>query len=167
MSWREQYKRIFGIGPTGVVATLPIWGIFYGADRWLQIPPMPIHPVLRWVLLLIFLMDVVYLVGGSLKTLKIPDRGRTLVVAGPYQFVRHPLYSALIYSTTGILAFGLRSWGLLLSVVPLSLFWSWHVRKEEAYLLERFGEEYHQYMETTGQFFPSWKNLKNTQPEKD
>ena len=154
------YRQIFGVGPVGVCATIIVWMVFYFAGEGLSIPKMAIHPVLRGGMLFIFLIDAVYLLGGGITALVRNGWGIKLVTTGPYQFIRHPIYSVLIYSATGALALWLYSWLLLASVIPLSLFWSWLVQKEERYMLERFGAAYRAYMERTGQFFPSMKALK-------
>jgi len=53
-----------------------------------------------------------------------------------------------------------QSWSLLVSVLPLSILWSWLVQREEAELIRRFGKKYTDYMEYTGQFFPTKKGMK-------
>ena len=141
--------------------TLLVWSGFYYGGRALGLPPMSIHPVLRFILLLMFLIDAAYLVIGGLYTLAKNNWGQKLITTGPFLFVRHPLYSALIYSATGALALSLYSWSLLVAAVPLSFYWSWLVTKEERFLKEVFGEEYERYCATTGQFFPSFKNIED------
>jgi protein-S-isoprenylcysteine O-methyltransferase Ste14 len=155
----SRYRRIFGVGPVGILTTVLVWLVVYHGSRALGVPPVAIHPVLRWGLLIIFLLDALYLVGGGVFTLARNGWGQRLITTGPYQFIRHPLYSALIYSATGALGVWLYSWPLLMAVLPLALFWSWLVQKEEAFLLKKFGEEYRRYMARTGQFFPSFREL--------
>jgi len=86
--------------------------------------------------------------------LPVGERGKKLVTSGPYRLMRHPLYAAFIWSGTGAAAVWLQSWLLIFSVIPIHIFWVWHIRNEELFMLEQFGAEYKVYMETTGQFFP-------------
>jgi protein-S-isoprenylcysteine O-methyltransferase Ste14 len=76
-----------------------------------------------------------------------------LVTTGPYRFVRHPFYvtaALLMLSVTLLTA----SWLLgVSSVVVLSLL-AIRTTKEEQMLIERFGDQYRDYMATTGRFFP-------------
>jgi len=68
-----------------------------------------------------------------------------LIVRGPYQFVRHPIYSGLLlaYFGTG-LAIG--EWRVLLGTLIVAIaFWR-KLRLEESWLCELFGEQYRQYM---------------------
>ena len=161
MDIKKSYFSCFGVGPTGIAVTVVIWVIFYTVEEIVNIPPMLIHPVLRFILLLMFLIDAAYLVVGGLYTLAKNNWGQKLITTGPFLFVRHPLYSALIYSATGALALSLYSWSLLVAAVPLSFYWSWLVTKEERFLKKVFGEEYERYCATTGQFFPSFKNIED------
>nr|MCS5661037.1 hypothetical protein [Dehalococcoidia bacterium] len=71
------------------------------------------------------------------------------------------LYSAFIWSGTGIVVLLSRSWTVLFSALPISIFWAWHITGEEELLLKRFGNDYRKYMENTGQFFPKLKRDEN------
>lgn len=160
MSANSRRER-FGVGPIGVGATIIIWGLFYRVEALLSVPRMSVAPFLRLLLLIMFLVDAVYLVGGGIATLRKYGWGKKLITTGPFMFVRHPLYSALIFSATGALALGFYSWALLVSAIPLSFFWSWLVTFEERRMHRRFGKKYEQYCSVTGQFFPSLKNLED------
>jgi protein-S-isoprenylcysteine O-methyltransferase Ste14 len=76
-----------------------------------------------------------------------------LVTTGPYRWVRHPLYSI---AGLGWLGMGLMiaSWPVLLGVLALPALLSLRAEREEAALVERFGDEYRAYMRRTGRFFP-------------
>ena len=152
-------KDRFGVGPTGILMTLLVWSGFYYGERALGLPPMSVYPILRLILLIMFLADAVYLVGGGVYALRAQGWGEKLITSGPFLFVRHPLYSALIYSATGSLALWQYSWSLLVAVIPLSFLWSWLVSFEEQKMIKKFGREYEDYCLTTGQFFPSLKYL--------
>ncbi|MFQ6613460.1 MAG: methyltransferase family protein [Fidelibacterota bacterium] len=148
-----------GVFPLGLGISLAIWGLFYFFDRLLSLPPFPIHPLLRLGLLIMFITDFAYLMIGGVVELKRCGWGQSLATKGPYQFVRHPMVSAIVYSVTGFLAVGLKSILLLVSALPLSILWSWLVQKEDAELERRFGRNYRQYRSGTGEFFPNFKAL--------
>lgn len=78
--------------------------------------------------------------------------GQDLVRHGPYRFVRHPIYSALLLIFTGAeLAFD--SW-LVLLTLPLYGLLSWQAEREEVLLGQAF-PEYTEYTRTTGRLFPN------------
>ncbi|MCH7762231.1 MAG: isoprenylcysteine carboxylmethyltransferase family protein [Candidatus Marinimicrobia bacterium] len=156
----SELKRVFCVGPAGVLFTLVFWFVAYTIEKMVSFPKMDINPIFRIALVSMFTIDAVYLFFGSLYYLKPLERGKKLVKSGPFKYIRHPLYSLFIYSFTALIALWFKSWFLLLTVVPLSLIWSRLVQKEEKYMLKKFGIKYRNYMEKTGQFLPSWKVLK-------
>lgn len=160
MKISNELKRIFCVGPLGVLITLILWRGTFALEKIISFPKMNINPTFRTILMVMLTIDVVYLLFGSVRSLPFQERGKTLYTIGPYKYIRHPLYSAFIYSTTGLLALWFKSWLLLFSVVVLALIWSWLVQKEEQYMFDKFGKTYKDYVEKTGQFLPSWKALK-------
>ncbi len=76
-----------------------------------------------------------------------------LVTGGPYRWVRHPLYAV---GTSFFLSLALvaANWFMgLASLVVLAMLLI-RLPKEEEKLIERFGDEYHAYMERTGRLLP-------------
>src|SRR5512145_3145252 len=79
---------------------------------------------------------------------------QTLVTSGPYRWVRHPMYTAVtalfvaVFLLTGNWFIGL---GGLLTVLPVIIT---RTPKEEAMLVETFGDAYRKYMEQTPRYLP-------------
>lgn len=76
-----------------------------------------------------------------------------LVTTGPYGWVRHPLYSAGMVESAGV--------GLLTAnwfiVLTAALFWmliAYRTPMEERKLLDRFGDDYRNYIRRVGRFVP-------------
>jgi protein-S-isoprenylcysteine O-methyltransferase Ste14 len=67
---------------------------------------------------------------------------RALVIRGPYRFTRNPMYIGMALLCAGIACWMNALWALL--GVPLSLLAVrlYVIRREEAYLTRRFGDEY-------------------------
>ena len=76
-----------------------------------------------------------------------------LVTHGPYRWVRHPLY-AFGFAMLIALALVTAMWWLAALAVLFIGFMLWRVPKEEATLIEIFGDAYRQYMTRTGRFLP-------------
>jgi len=160
--FKEQFWHFFAIGPFGIILTVLIWFIVISIENLLKVPQMIIHPVLRTILLSIFMVDTLYLlIGGNYHLMK-SGHGENIAKKGPYQFIRHPIYSVWIFSFTGIVAMVFYSWGIIISVIPISISWSWLVQREETEMLNKFGDEYKAYIEQTGQFLPSWRAMKDS-----
>ena len=148
------YRQLFGSGPTGVLATVLIWIFALNIGRFFQISPINMNDTFRWVLIIFFIIDAGVMVLWSQIALNPNKRGKELVTSGPFRLVRHPLYTAVIWSGTGLFAISQLSWAVVLSVIPVHFFWIWQIKGEEDFMIEKFGDGYKKYMETTGQFFP-------------
>jgi protein-S-isoprenylcysteine O-methyltransferase Ste14 len=91
--------------------------------------------------------------GGNVTKTVVTKQEHRLVMHGPYRWIRHPLYlaGAAFFVALGLMS---ASWYffavLLLGVLPLTL----RTRMEEAALIERFGDEYREYMKCTGSLLP-------------
>jgi protein-S-isoprenylcysteine O-methyltransferase Ste14 len=76
-----------------------------------------------------------------------------LVTTGPYVWIRHPIYLALMVFMAGI-ALVTANWFLVaflvVSIADLAL----RIPKEEQMMIEEFGNEYKAYMQRTGRLLP-------------
>ncbi|MEA1976838.1 MAG: isoprenylcysteine carboxylmethyltransferase family protein [Chloroflexota bacterium] len=79
--------------------------------------------------------------------------GHTLNTSGPYEFIRHPMYASLFLFFLGLSIMS-SFWPLMALVVILLLFFNRIMGREEAMMIEEFGEEYRVYMKSTGRFLP-------------
>ena len=76
-----------------------------------------------------------------------------LVTKGPYRWVRHPLYTI---GSSMFIAFGMMADNWFIMALGVLAFFAMASRtpKEEANLIEKFGDEYREYMKRTGRYFP-------------
>ena len=77
----------------------------------------------------------------------------TLTTSGPYQFVRHPIYTSYILQVLGM---GLATANLAVTLpcLAICLLTLLRISDEEDSLLREFGHEYTQYQSSTGKVFP-------------
>lgn len=94
--------------------------------------------------------------GNNLTDTVVTRRNSSLVTSGPYHYVRHPFYLAFLLGLTGIGLAMANGFFLLSGFVPLAFIVA-RTRIEEAKLVERFGDEYRDYMLRVGRFFPRIK----------
>lgn len=94
------------------------------------------------------------------------QNSQSLVDSGPYALMRNPMYLGTFLIGIGV-SLVIFSWwvGLVFSFVFL-LIYILQIKKEEAILLKRFGDEYKRYCQITPRFFPNpiiffKKGLKN------
>jgi protein-S-isoprenylcysteine O-methyltransferase Ste14 len=80
-------------------------------------------------------------------------KNHKLVTHGIYRWVRHPLYSvgSSLYASFGLMS---DNWFIILMAILAFIVMAIRTPKEEANLIEKFGDEYREYMKRTGRFLP-------------
>lgn len=129
--------------------------------RWMDWSKMGLPESLRWVGVLLGVLCVagIYWLFSSIGTGITPTSAtreqHRLVTHGPYRWVRHPLYTI---GSSLFIAFGMMADNWFIAVLGILAFIAMAVRtpKEEANLIEKFGDEYREYMKRTGRFFPKF-----------
>ncbi len=93
--------------------------------------------------------------GSNLTDTVVTRRVAHFVDRGPYRFVRNPMYTGVLMVSMSLgLGLALGTWLLpLVGMVVFTLF-ALRTRTEEKYLIERFGNQYRDYMARVGRFFP-------------
>ena len=136
---------------------------FLNLDVWFR-EPFSWHQLISWPLLIISALLVIAAVRLLKQTGK-PDDTRddvpmvafekttTLVSTGVYRYIRHPLYSSLLFLAWGIF-FKTPSWLGGLLAVAATMFLVATARVEEAEDMRFFGQGYREYMQRTRMFIP-------------
>jgi protein-S-isoprenylcysteine O-methyltransferase Ste14 len=117
--------------------------------RWLgaAISVLLVPPLLFWTF---------HSLGKNLTDTVVTRRNHTLVMNGPYRWVRHPFYDVVFL--WGLALFLLvANWLVLLLGSAFAVFIVVRTRIEEARLIERFGDAYRAYAERTGRFIPRFR----------
>jgi protein-S-isoprenylcysteine O-methyltransferase Ste14 len=119
---------------------LPTWLRLIGAFLGVFVVP----PLLFWTF---------HSLGKNLTDTVVTRREHTLVTHGPYYWVRHPFYDVVFL---WILSMSLLIANWLMALLGFSAFAMMVVRTriEEEKLIERFGDEYRNYISRTGKFLP-------------
>jgi protein-S-isoprenylcysteine O-methyltransferase Ste14 len=95
-------------------------------------------------------------IGENITPTVATRKDHELVTRGPYRWVRHPLYTAgtTFFVSLSVLA---ANWFMALASFAVFLMLLVRLPKEEERLIERFGDEYREYMQRTGRFLPRLK----------
>jgi len=72
-----------------------------------------------------------------------------LVRTGVYKFTRNPIYIGMLLFQLGISLFLALEWGVLLTGLSATVLHFGVVLREEAYLREKFGKPYEEYLESS------------------
>ena len=118
----------------------------------------PLHniPALAYAFIILSILLVLWAVitmqKSKLRILPEPSLHATLIINGPYRFIRHPMYTAILLASTGLLTHQF-TWirlaiAIALAIVLLvKLFW-------EEQMLSRKFEAYEQYSKSTYRLIP-------------
>jgi protein-S-isoprenylcysteine O-methyltransferase Ste14 len=81
-------------------------------------------------------------------------REHTLIVSGPYRWVRHPMYSDMILWLVSFVLITANWFYALTLCIGLSILFIIRIPDEEKLMTERFGEPYRNYMNRTKRLIP-------------
>ncbi|MBE0669789.1 MAG: isoprenylcysteine carboxylmethyltransferase family protein [Anaerolineales bacterium] len=92
-------------------------------------------------------------IGSGISPTSATRKEHKLSTSGPYRWVRHPLYTI---GSTLFISFGMMADNWFIAALGILAFIAMAKRTplEEANLIEKFGDEYREYMKYTGRFFP-------------
>ena len=92
-------------------------------------------------------------IGRTDNTLKDFEKTAKLVKTGAYRYIRHPLYSSLLFLAWGAFFKNITFTGMVFALFA-SIFLFITARREEAENISYFGKEYKAYMRQTRMFIP-------------
>jgi protein-S-isoprenylcysteine O-methyltransferase Ste14 len=133
-----------------------LMGVFFLTFRsWLNDPFAP-HQVLSWVLVFLAVVVAAYSLA-LLKWQGLPsghfEQTTRLVTKGIYQYIRHPLYTALILLGWGVFLKNPLQYTTPLIFTACGLLAATAI-VEEQQNVKKFGDEYRRYMEKSKRFIP-------------
>lgn len=145
----------------GLVLLLPLFGYLINPG-WVAWARVELPGWLRWLGALGGAVSIplgywiFHSLGLNVSPTEVTRVGHKLVTHGPYRWVRHPLYTVgILYWLSLTLLTGM--WWLALGLLPAGAFLLWRTPREEAKLIETFGDEYRLYMQRTGRHLPRFK----------
>ena len=86
------------------------------------------------------------------------DPPRRLVVAGPYRWVRNPIYVGAAVAMLGAALFFGSAWLVLYAIVVLIVTHLLVILYEEPHLRRVFGQPYEDYLRTVHRWIPTWRS---------
>lgn len=126
---------------------------------WMAWAKIGLPEPVRWLGVgLGFLCDVMIYwlfssIGSGITPTSATRTQHKLATSGPYRWVRHPLYTV---GASLFISFGFMADNWFIAALGILAFIAMAIRtpKEEANLIEKFGDEYREYMKRTGRFLP-------------
>ncbi len=150
----NKFRKIFGIGPFGLLASAVLLLLLWLLDHRfghveISRQPAPLKAI-GFVLLGIWICWHIW----AARTLRSWWSGDELCTMGPFRFVRHPMYAGAVFLVAPGVALLFNSWIVLLLPVVIYPVWSGLVGYEEKMMAAVFGDCYQRYAARTGRLFP-------------
>jgi len=157
-------KRQEGIASkvSGVLAVIGFISViaFVVNPNWLAFASLSFPVWLRWVGIALALAGFALLqwaqvtLGKSWSDTPRMMKEQTLITSGPYQFIRHPIYTAFVLILGSALLIS-ANWFIGLAWLGMTVLEvASRVGFEESLMLEYFGDQYREYMKKTGRLLP-------------
>lgn len=150
-------SRVAGL--LGLAGFLSIIAFTVNPD-WLAFARLDFPAWLRWAGVGIALLGFALLqwaqvtLGKSWSDTPRMMKEQKLVTEGPYQYIRHPIYTAFLL-ILGSLLFISSNWLIGLCTIGMTVLEILsRIRYEESLMTEYFGEQYRAYMKKTGRLLP-------------
>ncbi len=144
------------------LAGLIAWGsvvVWIVSPGLLDFARVTLPPAARWsgivvgLLCFLWIRWVMQSLGSNLTDTVVTREKAFLVMAGPYRWIRHPLYTGVIPCGVFLSLVTATWWFTLITSLIFVLLWL-RTAKEERNLVARFGDAYRAYMAETGRFLP-------------
>lgn len=158
VSASHKLRELFLAGFTGISLILPI--ILYLFTNTIQFADFSIHLILRLIGTIMLVLNTIllawvhYFLGKNWSPILEIHKEQTLIISGPYKWIRHPMYTCLfVYA----IALPLHSANYLTGVIPmLSFLGIYFIRipSEEKMMLQLFGDQYRTYLHKTKRVIP-------------
>ena len=128
--------------------------------QWIPWSSIAIPTWLRWLGVAVVGGSGILLVwtfqnlGRNLTDTVVTRKVHSLVTAGPYRWVRHPMYTGFLALLAGGALVHNSGTALALLAVPFWGFFYWQSVVEERLLVDQLGDAYLQYRARTGRLLP-------------
>jgi protein-S-isoprenylcysteine O-methyltransferase Ste14 len=146
-----------------ILVLSPLFGgvlAYLANPRWMAWASLSVPSWIRWigVALGVVVVPSAYWVlttfGANVSEPVLTKQQQRLVTIGPYRWVRHPIYTVGIALTVSIGLVAANWFILLWAIVVLIAVRLVVIPREEAMLVDMFGDEYRRYRSGTGSFLP-------------
>ena len=127
--------------------------------QWMSWSKLGIPDSVRWVgvgIGVLCVFGIYWLfssIGSGITPTSATRKEHKLVTHGIYRYIRHPLYT---FGSSMFVSFAIMADNGFIAALGILTFILMAIRtpKEEASLIEKFGDEYREYMKRTGRFLP-------------
>ena len=150
---------------TTIITVIGVIGIilYLLSPPWWTWTHLPLGEWVQWIGIVVATIPLFYLIWVHRHldnqwsiALEIQEDHK-LITTGPYRRVRHPMYLGIFVYTIGLCLISL---DILVSLFFVFSIWVNYNRipSEEQMMIDQFGDEYLEYMKTSGRLIPSFRS---------
>ncbi len=153
---------VLSIGILGMIISIIVYLLM---PLWILWFPIPLPSLVRWIGVILGFCTVPFLVWihRTLGRFWAADleikEDHTLMTSGPYSRIRHPMYTVFILFTLSALLIASNLFVTVFAIIVILMFYPISIKEEEM-MLDQFGDEYRDYIQRTGRFLPSLRQVK-------
>ena len=155
---REGWPILIGIRLVGLL-TLGSTIAWIWKPAMFEWASLPVPTGVRWIGVAGFACAVAWLIwmfhslGRNLTDTVVTRRNANFVDHGPYRLIRNPMYTGVLVTGMSV-GLALGTWIVPFATAIIFTLFALRTRIEERYLIERFGDQYLEYMKHVSRFFP-------------
>ena len=152
------FKNLFGVGLQLLFVGLLLEVIAIIVRYWISLP-IPLTINIRIILtipcILVSVLGLIWF-NCSLNLVKVHFLGgeKKLITRGPFNYVRHPLYSALLMGLPPLLIIWYADLLFIIPWLVIFIISHYFVQLEERDLIDKFGDDYKNYKEYVPALIP-------------
>ena len=145
----KRFKNLLGAGPYLLLLGLLFESITISIRRWISFPisiSILMQIILTTLCIIVFLASMIWF-NRSLNLIKVNllDEKKVFITHGPFNYVRHPLYSTLLLTAPPIFIIWFSDLLLITPWVVILVLSHYVVILEEQELIKIFGDKYEKY----------------------
>jgi protein-S-isoprenylcysteine O-methyltransferase Ste14 len=145
----QRFRNLLGVGPYFLLLGLLCEGLTIAIRRWISFPislTFEMQVILSVLCILVFLLSMIWF-NRSLNLIKVNILGKKnkLITHGPFNYVRHPLYSTWLLTIPPLVIIWFSDLLFLIPWVVILTLSHYLVPLEERGLIKTFGEDYEKY----------------------
>ncbi len=152
-------QRSIAQAATMILALILLFAQFNGQLSFLTIRFLPAYAAIQLVGVMIAAVGVLFAIwarihlGGNWSNVPALKKGQTLVKAGPYLIVRHPIYTGILLIVVGS-AVVVGQYRGLIAILCIAVFTWLRILEEEKIMTGKFGKEYLAYKKKVKAIIP-------------
>ena len=159
-----------GIGFKIITLIIGVFGVlglvlYLLSPSWWKWTVIPISGWIQWLGIVVAIGSIFFLIRVHQHldkqwsiTLEVQEDHK-LITTGPYKYVRHPMYLGLFLYTIGLMMVSLDVFVILFFAFTIWVNYR-RIPGEEQMLMEKFGDEYLDYIKRSGRLLPMFRRNK-------